>query len=167
MIALSRTPIGTSRKSSCWKNTSLCISERRYRRRTFIRPGQDKREEGVKIKLNPIKSVINGKSIAVVDDSLVRGTTSTKIVKMLREAGAKEIHLFLSSPGIKFSCFFGIDTPTRKELISSHSTPAEIAKIIGADSVTFLRIEDLKECLKCPEKYCYACFDGNYSIPVE
>ncbi|MCK4796554.1 MAG: amidophosphoribosyltransferase [Spirochaetes bacterium] len=145
----------------------LGLIRNHYTGRTFIRPGQDKREEGVKIKLNPIKSVINGKSIAVVDDSLVRGTTSTKIVKMLREAGAKEIHLFLSSPGIKFSCFFGIDTPTRKELISSHSTPAEIAKIIGADSVTFLRIEDLKECLKCPEKYCYACFDGNYSIPVE
>ena len=137
-----------------------------YTGRTFIRPGQDKREEGVKIKLNPIKSVIKGKSIAVVDDSLVRGTTSSKIVKMLKEAGAKEVHLFLSSPGIKYSCFFGIDTPTSKELISSKLTPDEIANVINADSVTFLKIEDLKNCLKTPKKHCYACFDGNYPIPI-
>ena len=113
------------------------------------------------------RSVIKDKSIAVVDDSLVRGTTSSKIVKMLKDAGAKEVHLFLSSPGIKYSCFFGIDTPTNEELISANSTPDEIAKIIGADSVNFLSIEDMKECLKTQDKYCYACFDGNYPISTK
>ena len=85
---------------------------------------------------------------------------------MLRDNGAKEVHMFLLSPGIKYSCFFGIDTPTRKELISANNTPEEIARIIDADSVTFLNIEDMKSCLKYPDKYCYACFNGNYSIPV-
>ncbi len=143
------------------------IIRNHYTGRTFIKPGQDRREESVRIKLNPIKSVINGKSIAVVDDSLVRGTTSTKIVKMLREAGAKEVHMFYSSPEIKFSCFYGIDTPTRKELSSSSHSPQEIAEILGADSVTFLSIGDLRDCLKEPDKYCYSCFDGEYGIPIE
>ncbi|HOV13508.1 MAG TPA: amidophosphoribosyltransferase, partial [Spirochaetota bacterium] len=111
-----------------------------YMGRTFIKPEQKNRTESVRIKLNPIKSVIDGKSIAVIDESLVRGTTSRKIVQILKESGAKEIHLFLSSPEIKHSCHFGIDTPTRKELISSSKTPEEIAKEIGADSVTFLNI---------------------------
>jgi len=120
----------------------------------------------VRIKLNPVKSVIKGKKLAVIDDSLVRGTTSSKIVKLLKSAGAKEVHLFLSSPGITHSCFFGIDTPTRKELLSANHTPDDIAKIIGADSVTFLDIEDLKQCVKNPDKFCYACFTGNYPIQV-
>lgn len=137
-----------------------------YTGRTFIKPGQSKREEGVRIKLNPVKSVINGKRLAVVDDSLVRGTTSSKIVKLLKDAGAKEVHLFLSSPGITHSCFFGIDTPTRKELLSSQYTPKEIAKLIGADSVSFLKIEDMKECVKEPNKFCYACFNGDYPIRI-
>ncbi len=135
-----------------------------YTGRTFIKPGQDKRIESVRIKLNPVKSIINNRSVAVIDDSLVRGTTASKIVKILKDAGAKEVHMFLSSPGIKHSCFFGIDTPTVEELISAKNTPEEIAKIIGADSVTFIKIENLKSCLKKPDKYCYACFDGNYSI---
>lgn len=138
-----------------------------YMGRTFIKPEQKKRTESVRIKLNPIKSVIEGKSIAVIDDSLVRGTTSRKIVQILKEAGAKEVHLFLSSPEIKFSCHFGIDTPTRKELISSSKTPSEVAKEIGADSVTFLDIEDLKQCVAEPEKYCYACYTGEYPIRLK
>jgi len=97
----------------------------------------------------------------------VRGTTSRKIVQILKESGAKEIHLFLSSPEIKHSCHFGIDTPTRKELISSSKTPEEIAKEIGADSVTFLNIEDLKKCLKEPNNYCYGCFSGDYPIKIK
>lgn len=138
-----------------------------YMGRTFIKPEQKKRTESVRIKLNPIKSVINGKSVAVVDDSLVRGTTSRKIVQILKEAGAKEVHLFLSSPEIKYSCHFGIDTPTSKELISSSKTPEQIAKEIGADSVTFLSIEDLKGCLNKPDDYCYACYSGDYPIPIK
>ena len=138
-----------------------------YTGRTFIKPQQNKRVEGVKIKLNPIKSVIKDKSLAVVDDSLVRGTTSSKIVQMLKEAGAKEVHLFLSSPEIKKSCFFGIDTPTEKELISSRMSKEEIAKFINADSVTFLPLDDLKSCLKEKEKYCYACFNGDYPITIK
>lgn len=137
-----------------------------YTGRTFIKPEQKVRTESVKIKLNPIKSVIEGKSVAVVDDSLVRGTTSRKIVNMLKEAGAKEVHLFLSSPEIKHSCFFGINTPTEKELISSRFDPIEIAKELGADSVTFIGIKELRECLSEPDKFCYACFDGNYAIDI-
>ncbi len=137
-----------------------------YTGRTFIKPGQNVREESVRIKLNPVKSVIKGKKLAVIDDSLVRGTTSSKIVKLLKSAGAKEVHLFLSSPGITHSCFFGIDTPTKKELLSANHSPEEIAKIIGADSVTFLNIEDLKQCVKNPDKFCFACFTGNYPIQV-
>lgn len=140
------------------------IIRNHYTGRTFIKPGQNKRKESVRIKLNPIKSIIKGKSLAVVDDSLVRGTTATKIVGMLREAGAKEVHLFLSSPEIISSCYYGIDTPTKEELISSKNNPEEIAKIIGADSVTFLKVEALKECLSDPDNYCYACFNGNYPI---
>ena len=131
-----------------------------YMGRTFIRPEQRKRTESVRIKLNPIKSVIEGKSIAVIDDSLVRGTTSRKIVQILKERGAKEIHLFLSSPEIKQSCYFGIDTPNRKELITSIKTSSQNANDIGADIVTFLDIEDLKKCLKSPNNYCYACFSA-------
>ena len=138
-----------------------------YTGRTFIKPGQNMRVESVRIKLNPIKSIIKGKSLAVIDDSLVRGTTSSKIVKMLRYAGAKEVHFYLSSPSILYSCFYGIDTPTREELISSKNSPEKIAEIIGADSVTFLDINNMRDCLTEPDKYCYACFDGSYSIPVE
>lgn len=135
-----------------------------YTGRTFIKPGQDIRKESVKVKLNPIKSVINNKSIAVIDDSLVRGTTSSKIVRMLKEAGAREVHMFLSSPEIKYSCFYGINTPTREELISANHSREKIAEMIGADSVNFLKIEDLRECLEKPDNYCYACFKGKYAI---
>jgi amidophosphoribosyltransferase len=138
-----------------------------YAGRTFIKPGQNNRIESVRIKLNPVKSIIEGKKLAVIDDSLVRGTTSKKIVQMLKGSGAKEVHLFLSSPEIKHSCYFGIDTPDDNELISSKMTPEEIAKKIGADSVTFLTIEELKSCLQQPERYCYACYNGDYAIDIK
>ena len=135
-----------------------------YAGRTFIKTTQKQREEAVKIKLNPIKSVIEGKTISIVDDSIVRGTTSKQIIKMLREAGAKEIHMYLSSPEVLGCCYYGIDTPSTEELISNKYTPDEIAKIIGADSVTFLQLEDLRACLKDPDSYCYACFNKDYPI---
>lgn len=137
-----------------------------YTGRTFIKPKQELRMEAVRIKLNPVKAIINGKSVAVVDDSLVRGTTSMQIIKMLRDAGAKEVHLFLSSPEIHHCCFYGVDTGTLEELISTKKTPAEIAEFIGADTVNFLALEDLKACLAKPNEYCYACFDGDYPTEV-
>ena len=137
-----------------------------YTGRTFIKPKQELRMEAVRIKLNPVKAIINGKSVAVVDDSLVRGTTSMQIIKMLRDAGAKEVHLFLSSPEIHHCCFYGVDTGTLEELISTKKTPAEIAEFIGADTVNFLALEDLKACLAKPDEYCYACFDGDYPTEV-
>jgi amidophosphoribosyltransferase len=132
-----------------------------YIGRTFIEPSQSIRHFGVKIKLNPVPSIIRGKKVIVVDDSIVRGTTSRKIVKMLREAGASEVHMRISSPPTKFPCFYGIDTPTRKELIASTHTIEEIKKYITADSLGFLSLEGMYECVK-KQSFCDACFTGNY-----
>ncbi len=143
------------------------LTRNHYTGRTFIQPTKSMREFGVRMKLHPVKEAINGNRLIVVDDSLVRGTTSKTLVKLLRESGAKEIHLRLSSPEIKYPCFFGIDIPTREELISNRLTPEEIAKEIGADSVKFLDLEDLKRCVSNPEDFCFACFDGNYPVPVK
>jgi amidophosphoribosyltransferase len=132
-----------------------------YVGRTFIEPSQSIRHFGVKIKLNPVREVIEGKRVIVVDDSIVRGTTSRKIVKMLREAGAKEVHLRVSSPPTAYPCFYGIDTPTRKELIASTHSVEEIKKYITADSLSYLSIEGLMECVQSPD-YCHACFSGEY-----
>lgn len=144
----------------------LSLMRNHYTGRTFIKPGQKLREDTVKMKLNPVTHLLEGKTLSVVDDSLVRGTTSTKIVKMLRDAGAKEIHLYLASPGVIGSCFYGIHTPTMSELISVQYSPEEIAKKIGADSVTFLGVEDLRECLQSPEDFCYACFTREYPTKI-
>lgn len=154
--------LGFSRESGI--PFDLGLMRNHYVGRTFIKTSQRQREEGVKLKLNPVKSVVEGKTISIVDDSIVRGTTSKKIIKMLREAGAKEIHMYLSSPEVLGCCYYGINTPTTEELISTSHTPEEIAKIIGADTVTFLQLEDLKSSLKAPDSFCYACFDKNYPI---
>jgi len=140
----------------------LGLTRNHYSGRSFILPSKAERELAVRIKLLPVKETIRGKRIILIDDSLVRGTTSRIIVKLLREAGAKEIHLRLSSPEIKYPCFFGIDIPTKEELISNRMTPAEIAEYIGADSVRFLSIEKLKSSLPDFENYCFACFNGDY-----
>lgn len=132
-----------------------------YVGRTFIEPSQSIRHFGVKIKLNAVRDVIEGKRVVVVDDSIVRGTTSRKIVKMLREAGAKEVHMRISSPPTAFPCFYGIDTPTRKELIASTHTVEEIKKYITADSLNYLSIDGLMDCVGSRD-YCHACFDGDY-----
>jgi amidophosphoribosyltransferase len=143
------------------------LSRNHYAGRSFIMPTKEQRELMVRMKLNPVKEVVKDKKIILVDDSLVRGTTSRLIVKMLREAGAKEIHLRLSSPEIKCPCYFGIDIPTREELISNRMTPEEIADHIGADSVFFLPVESLMGCLGNPDDFCYACFTGIYPIEVD
>jgi len=143
----------------------LGLTRNHYTGRSFILPTQKKRELAVKMKLHPVKEIVKDKKIVLVDDSLVRGTTSKIIVKLLRNAGAKEIHVRLSAPEIKGPCFYGIDVPTKEELISNSKSPEEIAKHIGADSVKFLPVEKLKKCYKNSNDYCYACFNNDY--PVE
>src|SRR5881409_2699446 len=137
-----------------------------YVGRTFIEPEQSIRHFGVKVKLNAVPEVLEGKRVVVVDDSLVRGTTSRKIVKMIRNAGAKEVHVRISSPPIFSPCFYGIDTPTRKELIASSHTTEEIRKYITADSLAYLSLEGLLAAAPgSGERYCNACFTENYPIP--
>ena len=144
------------------------LMKNRYIGRTFIQPSQEMREQAVRLKLNPFKSQVEGKRIIMIDDSIVRGTTSKRIVKMLKDAGAKEVHIRISSPPVYYPCYFGIDTPHRKNLIANHYSIEEIAKLIGADSLAFLSIEGLKKTpigAKCG--FCTACFDGNYPIKVD
>lgn len=138
-----------------------------YVGRTFIEPKQSIRHFGVKIKLNPVRTMLKGKRVILVDDSLVRGTTSRKIVRMVRSAGAKEVHVRISAPPSKFPCYYGIDTPTRRELIASSHTVEEIRKYIDADSLAYISLEGLFKSLanSASENYCHACFSGDYEIP--
>jgi len=138
------------------------IVRNHYVGRTFIEPTQEIRELKVKLKLSPIKELIAGKRVAIVDDSLVRGTTSKQIVKMLKEAGAVEVHMRIAAPEIKYPCRYGIDTPTKKELISTKNTPEEIAQKMNAESLGFLSIEGLKKSLGEERDYSLVSFDGNY-----
>ncbi|HHH50990.1 MAG TPA: amidophosphoribosyltransferase, partial [Campylobacterales bacterium] len=138
------------------------IVRNHYVGRTFIEPTQEIRELKVKLKLSPIKDLIAGKRIAIVDDSLVRGTTSKQIVKMLKDAGATEVHMRIAAPEIKYPCRYGIDTPTKDELISTKLTPEEIAKNMDAKSLGFLSIEGLKASLGDDREYSLVSFDGNY-----
>ncbi len=136
-----------------------------YVGRTFIEPKQAIRHFGVKIKLNPIRKLLEGKRVIVVDDSIVRGTTSKKIIKMIRElGGAKEVHLRISSPPTIGPCFYGIDTPTRQELIASSHMIEEIKKYITADSLAYLSLEGVKSIVPDAVNYCTACFDNDYPI---
>jgi len=138
------------------------IVRNHYVGRTFIEPTQAIRDLKVKMKLSPIKHLIEGKRVAIIDDSLVRGTTSKQIVRMLKEAGAKEVHMRIAAPEIKYPCRYGIDTPTKEELISTKYTPEEIAKNMGADSLGFLSIEGLKASLGDDRTYSLVSFDGKY-----
>ncbi|MEK7712595.1 MAG: amidophosphoribosyltransferase, partial [Nitrospirota bacterium] len=136
-----------------------------YIGRTFIEPKQNIRHFGVKIKLNPVRQLLEGKRVLVIDDSIVRGTTSKKIVKMLREGGgAKEVHMRISSPPTIGPCFYGIDTPTRQELIASSHSVEEIRKFITADTLAYLSLEGLKNIVPESHNFCTACFDDNYPI---
>jgi amidophosphoribosyltransferase len=140
------------------------IVRNHYVGRTFIEPIQEMRDLKVRLKLSPIKEMIDGKRVVIIDDSLVRGTTSRQIVKMLREAGAKEVHMKLASPPIKHPCKYGIDTPSYEELISANMSEDEIRDIIGADSLSFLSIDGLKDSLGRDRDYSLVSFDGNYFI---
>ncbi|KAI9123833.1 hypothetical protein K1719_005133 [Acacia pycnantha] len=136
-----------------------------YIGRTFIEPSQKIRDFGVKLKLAPVRAVLEGKRVVVVDDSIVRGTTSSKIVRMIKEAGAKEVHMRIASPPIIGSCYYGVDTPSPDELISNRMSTEEIRKFIGSDSLAFLPFDSLKNLLgHDSSNYCYACFSGNYPI---
>lgn len=140
------------------------LIKNRYIGRTFIQPDQKDRDRSVKIKLNAIKSVVRGKSVIMVDDSIVRGTTSGKIVRMIREAGAAAVHMCISSPPIMYPCYYGIDTSVRKELIAATKSVEEIQEFIGADSLHYLTIEGLASSLKTvkDKRMCYACFNSEY-----
>jgi amidophosphoribosyltransferase len=136
-----------------------------YVGRTFIEPQQGIRHFGVKVKLNPNREVLNGRRVVVVDDSIVRGTTSRKIVKMIRAAGAREVHVRISSPPIQWPCYYGIDTPTRKELIGSSHKVDEIQTYLGADSLGYLSLDGmLKATGSDPNHFCHACFSGQYKV---
>jgi amidophosphoribosyltransferase len=136
-----------------------------YIGRTFIEPDQQIRDFGAKIKYNPVREVLKGKSVVVIDDSIVRGTTSRKLVKMLYEAGASKIHLRISSPPIIGPCFYGIDTPTKKELIASSHQVSEIEKYLGVDTLKYLSLEGLLKATKVAStKFCCACFTDDYPI---
>ncbi len=146
----------------------MAIIRSHYIGRTFIEPKQSIRDFGVKLKLNPVSECVNGKSVVIVDDSLVRGTTSKKLIRHLREAGAREVHMRISAPPTTNSCFYGIDTPTRKELVASSQDVESIRQFIGADSLGYISLEGLMECSKQPTGgYCHACFSGKYPTPID
>ena len=136
-----------------------------YVGRTFIEPKQNIRNFGVKVKLNAVKNLIKGKRVIVIDDSIVRGTTSKKIVKMIKDSGAKEVHFRVSAPPTAHPCFYGIDTPFKVDLVAATHSIAQIEKFIGVDSLAYISIEGLRKALKDGEnKYCKACFDGRYPV---
>ncbi len=139
----------------------------RYAGRTFIQPSQAMRHRGVTVKLNPLREVVRGRRLVVVDDSIVRGTTTRSIVGLLRRAGAAEVHVRISAPPIYHPCFYGIDTQIETELIAATSSQDEIRDFIGADSLGYLSIGGLLAALDLPyERFCFACFDGHYPEPV-
>jgi amidophosphoribosyltransferase len=136
-----------------------------YVGRTFIEPQQSIRHFGVRLKLNPVDTVLRGKRVVVIDDSIVRGTTSRKIVKMVRDAGAREVHLRIASPPTQWPCYYGIDTPTRRELIASSHSVEEIARYVTADSLGYLSLEGMLQGVGRGHSYCHACFSGQYPVP--
>lgn len=164
----SATPSATGYAAQSGITFAKLLAKNRYVGRTFIQPSQSLRERGVKLKLNAMKRIVHGKKLVLVDDSIVRGTTSKKIVEMLRLAGAREVHMRISSPPVKFPCFFGIDTPSHEELIGAKNSVEEIRKIIGADSLHYLTVEDL---LKTVEgagcNFCVGCFSGEYPLDID
>ncbi|HUU27586.1 MAG TPA: amidophosphoribosyltransferase [archaeon] len=146
----------------------LGLIRNHYVGRTFIHPSQSIRDINARIKYNPVREVLSGKNVVLVDDSIVRGTTSRRLVKMIRQAGANQVHMRISSPPIRFPCYYGIDTPTRSELIGSSHTVDEIKTYLRVDSLGYLSEEGLftETGLKA-ENYCLACFNGNYAVPFE
>ncbi|HZU28221.1 MAG TPA: amidophosphoribosyltransferase [Bryobacteraceae bacterium] len=138
-----------------------------YVGRTFIEPSQAIRDFGVKLKLNPVRHLLEGKRVILVDDSIVRGTTSRKIVRMVRSAGAREVHMRISCPPTKAPCFYGVDTPRENELIAANNSVEETRRFIEADSLAYLSLESLREAVKdTDQRYCYACYTGDYPTDI-
>jgi len=142
------------------------LVKNRYIGRSFIAPDQGARADAVRRKLNPLADAIAGKRLVVVDDSIVRGTTQRSVIRMLRESGAAEVHLRISSPPWRWPCFYGIDTPSYEELLATDHTVEEMAEILGADSLAYISIENLKEAIGADGGFCDACFTGDYPTPV-
>jgi amidophosphoribosyltransferase len=143
------------------------LAKNRYIGRTFISPSQMLRQQGIRLKLNPMKHALAGKRIVVVDDSIVRGNTTKKLVALLREAGAAEVHMRITSPPVKWPCFYGIDTDTQEQLIASSKSVDEIRAHIGADTLAYLSVDDMVEATGAPaDSYCLACFTGEYPIDI-
>ncbi len=158
--------IGYSQKSGI--PFEFGIIRNHYIGRTFIQAGQGVRDFGVKIKLNPQPEVLKNKIVVVIDDSLVRGTTSQKIINLIRQAGAKEVHLRIASPPTTGPCYYGVDTPQKSELIASHQSLEDIRKYIGADSLAYLSEEGMWNAVSAgPESFCAACFNGNYPTSLK
>lgn len=144
----------------------LGLLRNHYVGRTFIRPSQADRDFGARIKYNPVKDVVRGKRVVVVDDSLVRGTTSSSLVKFMLDAGAKEVHFRIASPPVRYPCFYGIDMPSRDELIGASRSVEEIRAILGVTSLGYLSLEGMMEAVKSFGPFCDACFSGNYTAPL-
>jgi len=156
------TALGYSEESKIPFSFGLVRSH--YVGRTFIEPFQEIRDLEVKLKFNPDRFELKGKRVIIVDDSIVRATTLRKLVRMIRGAGAKQVYVMISCPPIKHPCHYGIDTPTRKELIASSKTVQEIKEFISADDLNYLSLGGLQSVVKNPQDYCYACFTGNYPV---
>jgi len=157
--------IGYARQSGIPYTEGLI--KNRYVGRTFIQPTQSMRERGIRMKLNPLEDVLRGKRIVIVDDSIVRGTTSQKIVKALRQAGATQVHMRISSPPVTHPCFYGIDTDSQDQLIAAQHSVEEIAEKIGVDSLAYLSWEGMLAATgRDPNSFCSACFTGHYPIPI-
>jgi amidophosphoribosyltransferase len=137
-----------------------------YVGRTFISSEQPIRDEGVKLKFNPLRSVFKDRRVILVDDSIVRGTTSRKLVRMVRGAGAAEVHMRIGSPVTRYPCFYGIDTPDPQELIGSQFDVEGIRRFLTADSLTYMTVDGLKACVGDAGDFCMACFDGHYPIEI-
>ncbi|HET7224974.1 MAG TPA: amidophosphoribosyltransferase [Candidatus Eisenbacteria bacterium] len=145
----------------------LGLIRNHYIGRTFIQPHQSERDAGVRIKFNPVREVLAGKRVVLVDDSMVRGTTSRKLVRMLKRVGAREVHFRVGSPPVTHPCFYGIDTPSRRELIAAVKSVDEIRDHLGADSLGYLSLEGLVSCESDGGRFCRACFTGHYPVPVD
>jgi len=145
----------------------LGLIRNHYVGRTFIQPMQAGRDFGVRVKFNPVKEVLDGKRVVVVDDSIVRGTTSRKLVRLLRRAGASEVHFRVGSPPVTHPCFYGIDTPSRRELIGALKSVEQIREYLGVDSLGYLSLEGMLSCEREPQQYCRACFTGHYPVTID
>jgi amidophosphoribosyltransferase len=144
------------------------LIKNRYIGRTFIQPDQRLRDVGVGLKFNPLPEVLRGKRVVLVDDSIVRGTTTAPIVRLLRQAGAEEVHVRIHSPAFRFPCYLGLDVATRQELIAAQKTLPEITAHINANSLGYLSVEGMLRAIDLPaDEFCFGCFTGNYPVPVQ